>query len=128
MKSNPRRFGEQINTLVQVWTALNPTKSYSALSLRELRAGFQPCLDARARVSAAQAELAAAINERDTADESAVKLYKRALSSVKADPHEGEDGPMFKAITSGTRKSRRSGVLHNVPTPSSELSVVKPAA
>gem|GEM_PF-3894678 len=125
---SPKRHGEQINTLVQVWTALNPTKAYSGLSLREVRAGFQPSLDARTRVSAAQAELAAAINERDSADEASFKLYKRALSAIKADPHEGEDGPMYKAVSSGTRKARRSGVLHPAPVPQAELTVVKPAA
>lgn len=125
---SPRRHGELINTLVQVWTALNPMKSYSGLSLGEIRAGFQPSLNARTRVSAAQAELAAALRERDTADESTLKLYKRALSAIKADPHEGEDGQMFKAVASGTRKARRSGVLHDVPMSPLELSVVKPAA
>lgn len=128
MNIHSKRHAEQINTLVQVWTALNPTKSYSGLSLREVRVGFQPSLDARARVSAAQAELASAISERDAADQATLKLYKRALSAIKADPSEGEEGHMMKAIISGTRKSRRSGVVHNTPAPATELGVVKPAA
>ena len=128
MKSNPRRHGEQFNTLVQVWTALNPTKSYSGLSLREVRAGFQPCIDSRTRVSTAQAELAAAIRERDTTDQAALKLYKRALSSIEADPNEGEEGQMLKAISSGTRKARRSGILQNGPMPATKLTVVETAA
>lgn len=128
MKISPRRHAEQINTLIQVWTALNPARSYSGLSLREVRAGIQPSLDARTRVSAAQAELAAAIRERDTADDATAKLYKRALSAIKADPHEGEDGQMLKAVLSGTRKARRSGVHSSASMASSELSAVKPAA
>ncbi len=128
MNINAKRHGEQINTLVQVWAALNPTKSYSGLSLREVRAELQPSLDSRSRVSAAQAELAAAIRERQTADQATIKFYKRTLSLIQADPDEGEDGQMLKAVLSGTRKARRSGVLLKVPASPLELSEVKPAA
>ena len=124
MNINSKRHGEQINTLVQVWTALNPTRSYSGLSLREVRAGLQPSLDSRTRVSSAQAELVAAIRERDTADQATLKFYKRALGLIKADPQEGEEGQMLKAVSSGTRKAYRRGVLQKVPTPVTELSVV----
>ena len=128
MNINSKRFGEQINTLVQVWTALNPTRSYSGLSLKEARTDLQPSLDVRTRVSAAQAELAAALRERDTVDQTSLRAYKRILSLIKADPHEGEDGQMLTAIFSGTRKARRSGVLHHIPAPVTEPSVIKPAA
>ena len=128
MNINSKRLGEQINTLVQVWTALNPMRSYSGLSLKEARTLLQPSLDVRTRISAAQAELTAALRERTTVDQTTVKAYKRLLSLIKADPHEGEDGQMLTAIFSGTRKAHRSGVLHRAPIPATELSVVKPAA
>lgn len=128
MNINSKRFGEQIGTLVQVWTALNPTRSYSGLSLSEACADLKPSFDVRTRISAAQAELAAAIRERDTVDQTTFKAYKRTLSLIKADPREGEDGQMLKAIYSATRKARRRGVLHRAPVPATELSVVKAAA
>lgn len=128
MKINPKRHGEQINTLIQVWTALNPMKSCSGLSLSEVREGFKASLESRMKVATAQAELAAALRDRDLADEETYKYYKRVLSAIKADAQEGENGPLLKAIISGTRKSRRSGMVHSTPTPAPVLSVVKPAA
>lgn len=128
MNINAKRHGELINSLLHVWTTLNPTRSYSSLSLSDARANLQPSLDVRTRISAAQTELAAALRERDTVDQTTLRAYRRTLSLIKADPQEGEDGQMLKAISSATRKAHRSGVLQRVPAPMPEPSVVKTAA
>lgn len=131
-KLNPKRLGNQMHTLVQVWTDLNHSKPYSGLSLNEVRLGFQPSLDARARVAAAQAELSAALQERELADQNSTKLYERAIAAIIADPREGKQGQAYRAVTSALRKAQRGGTrgtekAPNVPI-APALTVVKPAA
>ena len=131
-KQNPKRLGNQMHTLVQVWTDLNASKSYSGLSLHEVRSGFQPSFDARARVAAAQAELTASMQERDLADLNSTKLYERAIAAIVADPREGKQGQAYRAVMAAARTARRSGTKGNEKLPGtppvSALTVVKPAA
>src|SRR5690242_18831053 len=117
MKVNPRKNVEQMNTLVQVWTALNPGKALSGITLKDVRSGFQRSFDARARVAAARAELSAAFKAREMADDESLKLYKRAVGAIAIDPHEGTDGEMYKALTEGTRSARRHGAAEANPAP-----------
>ena len=135
MKVSPKRHAEQMNTLVQVWTALSPTKVFNGITLKEVRGGFQESLEARVRIADAQAELAAAIRARDTADQGSVHLYERTIMAIKADSFVGIGSEMYKAIDSNTRRARRGGA-HMAPASSpaattstrTEPSIVKPAA
>lgn len=121
MKIHATQYTNQMNTLLHVWTTSNANRSFSGLSFTEAKMGLQPSLDARARVAAAQTELALAIRDRDAADVTTYKMYKRAIGAIQGDPVEYGKEEILEVIKTTARKTRRTSKATTPPTGSHQL-------
>jgi hypothetical protein len=106
----PQRSIDRIQTLVDVWTKLRPTKSFYGLTLDEFKAAIQPSLGARLEVAQLEIDRSAAIVRRATADEQTLALVQRIVEAVVADKDEGSDGEFYKALGYVRRSERATGL------------------
>jgi hypothetical protein len=117
MKS-PSEVQNRIATIVNAWSNLRPTKSFYGLTLEQFKAAVQSSLDARNAVAEMKNNHLAATVQRATADAASLTTLRNVVNAVIADPVEGEDGELYKAMgfvrkserASGLTRAKRNGV------------------
>lgn len=109
-RNAPKDTEARINTVIEAWENLRPTKSFAGLTLKQAKEALQPSLDIRAEIAKLDDQMKAAIARRDAADDESLDTLKRIVNSVKADKDEGEDGELYGAMGYVRASARSSGL------------------
>jgi hypothetical protein len=105
---------DSVNSVIRSWSSNSSTKSFFGHTLEQYREAVKPSFDLRAEIAETQKRLKGLMAKRDDADAAAIRLTQSIVQSVKADPTEGENSPMYSAM-GYVRKSERSSGLKRVP-------------
>ena len=89
---------DRIMRVDTTWKTLRPKKKFAGLSQEEFMASVQPSLDLRERITQAQKQLAALLNQREAADAASLKVVRNVVNAVKADLEEGENSDIYETI------------------------------
>ena len=92
-KNKPQESLDKINTVTNAWKTLRPAKTFAGLTLEQFQTKLKPSHDTRAEVDRLEAELKAAQNRRDVADEA-----------------EGDDGDLYETMGYVRKSEVRSGL------------------
>jgi hypothetical protein len=122
----PKQIEERINTFIQAWETLRPTKSFSGMTLEQFKLKLKPSLTARTAIASLEQQLQAAINDRDIADRAGAATLSLVVNAIRGDPEEGEDSPLYEALGYVRKSERKSGLRR--PRKSDPLSPVAKAA
>ncbi len=85
------------------------------MSLTQFKNKVKDSGDARTKIAGLESQLTAALNERDDADQASNEALQFAVSAVKGDPDEGEDGELHEAMGYVRKSERRSGLSRKKP-------------
>ena len=117
MADAPKLVLEQITRVLQAWETLRPTKSFAGMTLAQFKAKLQPSLAARAALTALDAQMTAAKDQRDEADKVSLAAAQLVVNAVKGDPDEGENGELYEAMGYVRKSERASGLHRGTPKP-----------
>lgn len=110
MPNNPKSNEQKMNTMVNAWETLAPTKSFGGMTLAQFKTVVAPSLAARARIADLEAQMTQAINDRDAADAVFLAQAQLVINGVLADPTEGPDSSLYEAMGYTRKSERRSGL------------------
>jgi len=127
-KHNPKKVAAKLQKVIDAWTTLRPTKSFSGLTLTQFQAQVQPSLAARDQLVTLSNQMTDSRTQRRLSDAASLTLAQQVVNSVKGDPAEGEDGPLYAAMGYVPKNSRRSGLTRKGSTTSPVMTVAAPAA
>ena len=97
-KHNPKKVAAKLQKVIDAWTTLRPTKSFSGLTLTQFQAQVQPSLAARDQLVTLSNQMTDSRTQRRLSDAASLTLAQQVVNSVKGDPAEGEDGPLYAAM------------------------------
>ena len=109
----PAKAMRWLETVGHSWSSISAEKSFFGMTLSEYRNRVKPSYDIRVEIAETQKRLKGLLAKRDDADAAAIKLTQSVVHSVKADPTEGENSPLYAAM-GYVRKSDRSSGLTRV--------------
>lgn len=117
----PKSTEKKLETMINVWETLRPTKSFAGLTLDEFKAKVKNSFDARNVITSLDSQMTAALTQREEADEESLKIAALIVNAIKGDPSEGEDGELYEALGYVRKSDRQSGLtrkgLGNVVPP-----------
>jgi hypothetical protein len=118
----------KLQKVIDAWTTLRPTKSFSGLTLAQFQAQVQPSLTARDQLVTLSSQTTDSRIQRRLSDASSLTLALQVVNSVKGDPAEWEDGPLYAAMGYVPKSSRRSGLTRKGSTTSPVTTAAAPVA
>ena len=107
---SPVQNEAKIKKVVNAWETLRPAKNFAGMTLEQFKAAVKPCADTRKTIEELEAQLTAAQNQRDSADEAALSAIKLVVNAVKGDPAEGDDGDLYENMGYKRASERSSGL------------------
>jgi len=110
MPTNPRSNEQKLNTMLNVWETLAPTKSFGGMTLEEFKTATAPSRTTRDRLADLEAQTTQAINDRDAADAVSLAKAQLVINGVLADPTEGPDSSLYEGFGYTRKSERRSGL------------------
>lgn len=110
MATSSKTANDRIMRVDAAWKALRPKKKFAGMTHEEFLASVQPSVDLRDKISQAQKQLAALLNQRDDADEASLKVIRNVVNAVKADLEEGENSDIYEAMGFVRRNERKTGL------------------
>ncbi|MBI3852533.1 MAG: hypothetical protein HY298_19925 [Verrucomicrobia bacterium] len=116
MKINPKRIAKRLQTVIDGWERLRPSKTFAGMTLDDFKSRVAPSLSTRVDLSTLQTQ---ATNSRTTRHQSDIvsnDLANLVVNAVKGDPEEGEDGPLYAALGYIPKSARRSGLTRKSST------------
>jgi hypothetical protein len=125
--SNSTRITKQLSTLIEVWTALRPTKSFAGMTLEQFQVAVGPSLDARARLAAANRQAKEAIVDRDNADQQAAVLVDRMIAAFVAEEEDGYNGVLYAKLGYVRKADRSSGLTRRASADATAPATLKAA-
>ncbi len=100
MSTAPKNALAQLTQAMQAWETLRQTKSFTGMTLAQFKAKLQPSLTARANQAVIEAQMTAALDQRDNTDKISAAIVLLVVNAVKGDPEEGKDGELFYEVFS----------------------------
>lgn len=97
-RKSPAEKLEALLRVTRAWERTNAQCSYYGYTLERFKQAIQPSLDARIEISELTQRLRVAIRERDDADAESLRLVRWISLGVRADPSEGDDGPLIESM------------------------------
>jgi phospholipase/lecithinase/hemolysin len=123
---SPKRVAAKLQKVIDAWMTIRPTKTFSGLTLEQFKAQVQPSLAARDQLTVLGNQTTDSRMQRRLSDDASLTLAQQVVSSVKGDPAEGGNGPLYAAMgyvpksmkASGlTRKGQTAPVVQAAATP-----------
>lgn len=105
---------EGVMAVSEAWGSVCPTKVFFGRTLGQYREETKPVFDLRTQIAEARRRLKSLIAQRNDADAAAMKLTRHIVHSVKADPTEGENSPLYAAMGYVRPSERSSGLMRPV--------------
>jgi hypothetical protein len=84
--------------ILSAWEQFRPDKTYSSLTLQQVREALSPCLAVREEIRQLNIQLQMAFARRTRVDAAAGRILRRVVYSVRADPDDGMDCAMYAAM------------------------------
>lgn len=116
--AGPKDIEERIERFLTSWRTLAPEKSFGGMTLAQFEAACGPSLASRARIDELQAKLREAISDRDAADDATAVKMQLVVNGILADPEEGDDSAIYKALGYTPRSERKTGLTRKRREPS----------
>jgi hypothetical protein len=110
MKMNPAEVDRRLDQSMHAWESACPGQPFAEMTLEQFKQTRQLCLDAKAKLAAAEAQWQAARKERNTLYESAVEQLQLVVNSVKGHPKYGENSAVYTAMGYVPKSERASGL------------------
>ncbi len=113
----PKEIEERIERFLNAWRTLAPNKSFGGMTFAQFEAAVAPSLAARARIDGLEAQIKEAISDRDAADGNTTTKMQLVVYGVLADPEEGNDSPLYKALGYTPKSEIKSGLTRKPKEP-----------
>src|ERR1035441_1387574 len=95
---SPKRVAAKLQKVIDAWMTIRPTKTFSGLTLEQFKAQVQPSLAGRDQLPLLGTQTPDSRMQRRLSDYASLTLAQQVVSSVKGDPAEGENGPLYAAM------------------------------
>lgn len=125
---NPKRVAAKLQKVIDAWTTLRPTKTFSGMTLEQFKAQVQPSLTARDQLVTVQGQAKDSLQLRHESDSTSLDLAQLVVNSIKGDPEEGESGGLYAAMGYVPKNQRRSGLTRKGTTTTPVTPVAASAA
>src|ERR1035441_9768922 len=113
---SPKRVAAKLQKVIDAWTTIRPTKTFSGLTLEQFKAQVQPSLAARDQLTVLGNQTTDSRMQRRLSDDASLTLAQQVVSSVKGDPAEGENGPLYAAMGYVPKSMKASGLTRKGST------------
>lgn len=111
---------DRIVSFITSWGELAPDVEFAGMTLAEFEAATAPPKAKRKEIGELLALLAAKRQERDLADEEALKLVNMVLNSIKADLRFGDNSGLYRSLGYVTKSDRKTGLVRKKRKPAAE--------
>jgi hypothetical protein len=101
---------------IGAWRELAPDESFAGMTLAEFEASTEPGIAARERLGVLRTLRAAAVQERELADERMRQTLALVINAVRGAPNHGEDSPLYRAFGYVPKSERGSGLTRKTST------------
>lgn len=113
---NPKKVVTKLQTVMNAWGALRPTKSFAGMTLVQFQQKVSASEAARAQLKTAQSLAKEHLALRHTSDAANLELAQLVVNSIKGDPEEGETSGLYAAMGYVPKNQRRSGLTRKGQT------------
>jgi len=107
---NPKKVATKLQTVINAWGALRPTKSFAGMTLEQFKQKVAVSETARAQLKSVQSLAKEHLALRHASDDANLQLAQLVVNSVKGDPEEGETSGLYAAMGYVPKNQRRSGL------------------
>ena len=114
--TSPKKVAVKLQTVVNAWGTLRPSKSFAGMTLEQFKAQVQPSLASRDQLVIVRSQATDHLTQRHQSDDASLDLAQLVVNAVKGDPAEGENGSLYAAMGYVTKNTRRSGLTRKGPT------------
>ena len=108
---------EKLQRMSDAWRTLTPEKSFGGMTLTQFEAACAPSIETRAEIAELQDKTTQAMARRDAADDVTAAKMQLVVNGVRADPSEGEDGPLYAAFGYTRKSERKTGLTRKSREP-----------
>ncbi|HEV7842947.1 MAG TPA: hypothetical protein VGO69_04580 [Pyrinomonadaceae bacterium] len=117
----PKKNREKLDSIVNTWQTLAPSKSFAGMTLAQFKSAIQPSYDTREQIRALEEQLNAKHAERDKVDEASMRTAQLIVNAVIADTTEGPDSPLYEGFGYKRKSERKTGLTRKKkPVPAKE--------
>ena len=127
MRNTPKKNAVKLQTMIDTWRKLRPTKQFAGMTVDQFEAKVKPSLDTRGQLSDLRKQVTDSRLQRVDADSASMVLAQFVANSVKGDPTEGENSGLYAEMGYKPKSSRRSGLTRKGSTtpPVAQTATVK---
>jgi hypothetical protein len=117
MSQPPKQIADATSQIINAWNTLAPGATFAGMTLAQFKAKVQPTFDTRTLIDGLNAQLTAAMDNRDNADGVTSATNQLIVNAVKGDPNFGDDSDLYDAMGYVRRSARASGLSRGGKTP-----------
>ena len=110
MSQAPKQIEDATNSIVNAWTTLAPAAAFGGMTLAQYKNKVKPSSDARATMANLDAQMTAALDERDNADIATADANQMVVKGVIGDPNYGDNSDLYDAMGYVRKSARASGL------------------
>ena len=110
MSQAPKQIEDATNSIVNAWTTLAPAAVFGGMTLAQYKTTVKPSFDARATLANLDAQMTAALDERDNADTATADANQKVVKGVVGDPAFGDNSDLYDAMGYVRKSDRASGL------------------
>ena len=104
--TSPKKVAVKLQTVVNAWGTLRPSKSFAGMTLEQFKAQVQPSLAARDQLVTLRSQTTDNRTQRHQSDDASLELAQLVVNSVKGDIEEG--GKRFPLRRDGLRHEKHA--------------------
>ena len=116
MPDAPKQVESDTQAIIDGWTELASTATFTGMTLAEYTTAVQPSFDARKKVAQLEIDLKAAQDARDLADVTTTKTNAAVVKAVVADKNYGDDSALYEKMGYVRKSTRASGLTRKTKT------------
>ncbi len=117
MSQAPKQIADATSQIINAWQTIAPAATFGGMTLAQFKTKVQPTFDTRTQIDGLNAQLTAAMDNRDNADAATASATQLVVNAVKGDPNFGDDSDLYDAMGYVRRSDRASGLTRSSKTP-----------
>lgn len=117
MSQAPKQIADATNQIINAWQTIAPAATFGGMTLAQYQTKVQPTFDTRTQIDGLNAQLTAAMDNRDNADAATASATQLVVNAVKGDPNYGDDSDLYDAMGYVRRSDRASGLTRGKTPP-----------
>ena len=110
MSTSLKKTNEKTTKIINAWSTLAPTATFSGMTLAQYKAKVQPTFDTRTTLDTLAAQTTSAQDARDTADTVTAQVNQLVVNAVKGDPAQGENSDLYETMGYVRKSARKTGL------------------